>query len=128
MLNFTPSSLYTLLTQFPDHRNVPSSQVLHHCRHRAKDSGYSQAGPAQGSWKNGARIILACKSIDSTGADVFTPHYVSGPRNKEDESALTLTGRFEITKGQIDCEVLYDTTSSSTKDQWKAIKNATKLN
>lgn len=104
-------------------------------------------------WKNGARVIFACKSVDSTGADVITPHYVSAPRTLEDDSVLTpvtsfsvlvvsntktktmidvthgVTGRFEITTGQLTCEVLYDTyTGSSVKDQWKGIKNATKLN
>jgi len=40
-----------------------------------------------------------------------------------------VTGHFEIDKGQIDCEVLYDTfTGASAKDQWKSVKNATKLN
>ena len=105
------------------------------------------------SWKNGAHVIVACKTVDLTGKEVITPHYISAPRVLGDESVLTpvtsfsvlvvsntktktmidvthgITGRFEITKGQIDCEVLYDTvTGSSVKDQWKAIKNAVKLN
>jgi len=38
-----------------------------------------------------------------------------------------ITGRFEITKGQVECEVSYDTFSGGVKDQWKAVKNATKI-
>jgi len=105
------------------------------------------------NWKNGARVIVACKSTDSNGAAVITPHYISAQRVLGDESTLTpvasfsvlvvsktktktmidvtrgVTGRFEINKGKNDCEVLYDTfTGSSKKDQWKATKNASKLN
>jgi hypothetical protein len=108
---------------------------------------------ALNNWKNGAHVIVACKSVDSSGADVITPHYISAQRVLGDESALTpvtsfsvlmvsntktktmidvtrgVTGRFEITKGQNQCEVLYDTfTSPSPLDQWKGIRNATKLN
>ena len=39
-----------------------------------------------------------------------------------------ITGHFEINKGQFGCEVLYDIFSGGVKDQWKAVKNATKLN
>jgi hypothetical protein len=105
------------------------------------------------NWKNAARVIFACKSVDLEGKEVTIPHYISAPRVKGDTSVLTpvtsfsvlivsntktktmidvtkgVTGRFEFTPGQTNCEVSYDTfTSGSVKDQWKAVKDAVKLN
>jgi hypothetical protein len=104
------------------------------------------------NWKNGARVIFACKSVDLDGNEVTIPHYISAPRVIGDSSVLTpvtsfsvlvvsntktktmidvtkgVTGRFEFTQGQINCEVSYDTFSGSVQDQWKAVSDAIKLN
>ena len=104
------------------------------------------------SWKNGARVIFACKSVDLDGQEVTIPHYISAPRVKGDTSVLTpvtsfsvlvvsntktktmidvtkgVTGRFEFTQGQTKCEVSYDTFSGGVNDQWKAESDAIKLN
>ena len=104
------------------------------------------------NWKNRAHINLSCKSVDTSGKEVFAPYYISTQHVLESTSALTpvtsfsvpfvhnirtrtmidvtegIPGHFEINKGQFGCEVLYDIFSGGVKDQWKAVKNATKLN
>lgn len=86
------------------------------------------------------------------GKDVTVPHYISAERVIGETSVLTpvisfsvlfvsntktetmidvtqtLSGHFEINKGHNDCTVRFDTYVKSVKDQWTAIKNATKLN
>jgi len=107
---------------------------------------------ALNNWRSVAQVVLACKSGDTPDADVITPQYISAPHVLGGESALTpvtsfsvlvasnaktgtmidvtkgVFGHFEFNKGENDCEVTYDITVPSVNDQWKAVKNATKLN
>ena len=104
-------------------------------------------------WKNGARVVLGCKrlGIDDGDDNVMNPYYISPPSVIGDIRVLIpvqsfsvvftsnmktftmidvkkgITGHFEITEGQNDCVIKYDTTVPSVEDQWMAVKNATKL-
>ena len=104
-------------------------------------------------WKNGARVVLGCNCL-SNGHAVMKPYYISPPSVLGEKRVLTPVqsfsvlftdsikvkamidvkakgefGRFEITKGQNEGHVKYDTYNSVelVKDHWQSVENAEKL-
>ena len=109
------------------------------------------------NWKNGASVVLGCK-CHQNGEDIkfneHRPYYMSAPTVMGDKLVLTPVqsfsvlftssikvksmidvkakggfGHFEITEGQNECHVKYDTSDSvgPGKDHWQSVKNATRL-